>query len=176
MGIQVLKAFQVAKMKTFIDGEPLSYQMDIKLPGLVCPTETFNNTSTGGEIEIANGFRWNPDGDGEIKFETDHGSFMSKVMNPTNFVQLNVAIAQNTLQPQIGFVPMPVNYRIGCQFFGVDFGTVTQDKKREITAKFKMLTLKFEYANQTILDFDSVNGMFEVNGADLVTAVTSLLG
>jgi P2 family phage contractile tail tube protein len=175
--LELTKGFQVAAMSIFFDGDPMPYIAEVKVPGVSSATETFDNTSTGGEIEVANPWRRQPDGDGEVKVESMDGRLLGKLMDATKLQSFKIAIAQNSLNPQLGqFLPMPVTYTIGAQFYAVDDGTIKQGAKRELTAKFKMLSYKVDVNFLNVIDFDFVNSKFKIDSVDLLSAVQNILG
>lgn len=173
----LVKAFQVSKYQLYLDGDPQPYVAEVTFPELVAATEEFNNTSTGGLITISDPFRYMADGQGEVKFEADSAGALAKIANASSVVNMNMAMIQNTLQPQLGqFLPNAVNYKVQAQFGGVDFGAITPGAKREISAKFNMFALKITVTGITVIDYDFVNGQFSIKNTDLLSAVTNILG
>jgi len=174
---QLIKAFQVSKFQCYFDGDPQPYVAQVTLPAINNAIETFNNTSTGGPVEVADPWRAAPDGDGEITFEADSATILPKIMDASKIVQLNLAMAQNNLNPQLGqFLPIPINYKIGAQFWGPGLGTIGLSVKREITAKFKLFTLVMEVNLVKVINYDFVNGQYETDAASLTAALTNIFG
>jgi len=175
--LELSKGFQVAAMSVFFDGDPMPVIADVSVPGVSTAVESFNNTSTGGEIEVANGFRRKPDGDGEINIESFDGRLYGKIMDANRIYSLKLAMAQNNLNPQLGkMLPLPVTYTIGAQFYDVNDGKIAVDKKREIKAKYKMLSLKVEENFQEVIFFDFSSAVFRIDGVDLLSTVQNILG
>ena len=177
MALDLFKAFTVSKIKVYFDGDPQPYLANITMPSITSPVDTFNNTSTGGEIEVADPYRRMPSGDVEFVFEADSSGINEAIYNATKITSVNVAMAQSNMQPQLGqFVPLPVNYKMGLQFFEVDAGEIAMGTKREITARAKLFSLKIEYNLITVVDFDFVNGDFIAGTTDLLADVSNLIG
>ena len=178
--LDLVKAFQLSKMNVYLDGDPMPYIASVKIPPIICPVETFDNTSTGGPIDVADPNRRYADGDGEIKFEQENANLLAKIMDPSMLQSLRIPVAANALNPQLGiFMPLPMEYVITAQFFSVDLGMLQQGTKRDETTKFKMMGLKVKIASgsgyPTVIDFDFINSKFEVNDTDLLAAVTALI-
>jgi len=174
--LDLIKSFTVSKQVVYIGGDPMPYVAEVTIPGITAPTETFNNTSTGGELEVADPWRKMPDGDGEIKIEAEDKALAAKIYDSTKIQSLKLSCAVNALNPQLGqFLPLPIVYTIGAQFFGVDPGAIAQGKKRDITAKFKMFNYKMSQNFIDVVDFDFANGVYLVNGADLLALVGAIL-
>lgn len=170
------KSFQVSKMNVYVGGSPLPYVASVKIPPITSPTETFNNTSTGGEIKVANPHRRNSSGDGEVKFENADLQLESKIMDVGQLYSMQLALAVNALNPQLGqFLALPMKYTIGAQFFEVDPGEIANSGKREITAKFNMLSYKVDINGVTVVDFNFVSGTYITNQADLVALATLVI-
>ena len=177
MAIDLFKAFTVSKIKVYFDGDPQPYLASVTVPAITSPVETFNNTSTGGEIEVADPFRRQPGGDVEFSFEADSSGVLEVISDASKIVSVNVAMAQSNMQPQLGqFVPLPVNYKMGLQFFEFDPGEIAMGTKREITARAKLFSLKIQYNLITVVDYDFINGSFVVGSSDLLATVTNLIG
>lgn len=177
MALDLVKAFQLSKQKLYLDGNPMPYVAEVKPPACKNDTETFDNTSTGGSIDIADPFRYSPDGDGEIKFEAIDGFALAAVSNASKLVSVNAALIQNTLQPQAGlFLPRPINCRMGVQFHSVDYGTFVAGKKQEVVAKFKMFSMNWEIDTVEVISYDFLAGEFNINAEDLLLKLTSILG
>lgn len=174
--IELTKFFSVSKKVVYFDGDPMPYVMSVKVPAVTCPVETYNSTSTGGEVEVADPNRRGPTGDGEVKIEAVSAQLEAKVMNASLIQNMKISMAVNALNPQLGkMLPLPVQYTIGAQFFEYDPGNIQQGTKREITAKFKMMSYKIEQNFKEIVNFDFLSGEFSVGGADLLTAVQAIL-
>lgn len=179
MGVaeQLIKAFQVSKFQVYFEGDPQPYAAEVKLPGIKNAVEKFNNTSTGGEIEVADPWRISPDGDGEITFEADSASVAKHILDASKIVQVNLAMAQNNLNPQLGqMLPVPINYKMASQFWGPDLGTIAHGTKRDIVAKFKLFTWVMQVGGVTVADYDFVNGEYSLDAASLTSALASVIG
>lgn len=174
--LELAKMFGVSKKNIYFDGDPLPYVGSIKIPAISSPVETFDNTSTGGPIEIADAFRRMAEGDGEVKFQNETAQIAGKLYDSSKVQIMKTAIAVNALNPQSGrFLPYPVTYTTAAQFFNVDPGEIKQGTVREITAKFKMFSYKIELAAVPVLDFDFVAGSFNIEATDLLSAVQAII-
>jgi phage tail tube protein FII len=174
--LELTKAFQVSKMAIYIAGDRTQYVASVKIPRIVSPTETFNNTSTGGEVEVADSGRRMASGDGEIKFEAVEAGLYRKVFDAKQVYLMQIPMAVNSLNPQLGrMLAMPMKYTIGAQFHDVDDGEISQGVKREITAKFKMFSYKLEINLIEEINFDFVSGVFKIGGEDILGAINLLL-
>jgi len=173
---KLLKSFGVSKMKVYFDGDPQEYIATVTFPNIVSPVETYDNTSTGGEVDLADPFRKKADGDGEIKIEATTQALMNKINDSSKVVNINLAMAVNNYNPQLGiFLPLPINYKAGVQFFDVDMGEIKQGQKIDITAKFKMFTWKVDVNLLNVVNYDFIAGSFVVDNADILTAVTGII-
>jgi len=173
---ELIKAFQVSKKRVYFDGDPMPYIVSVKVPSIVSPVETFDNTSTGGPFEVADPNRKMASGDGEVKYEQENSALLQKFLNFGIVTNMKIAMAVNSLNPQIGqYLPLPVQYTIGAQFFEVDPGVLQQGTKRDATAKFKMQTLKIDIDLIPVIDFDFLNSSFISGPADLLSLVNALI-
>jgi phage tail tube protein FII len=174
--LDLIKAFHVSKANCYFDGDPMPYIMSLKVPSVASPVESFDNTSTGGPIEVADPYRKYVNGDGEVKYEQENAALVQKLMDSSKLQQVKFAMAVSALNPQLGeFLPLPATYAIGAQFFDCDPGVLAQGKKREGTAKYKMMTLKIDINLITVINFDFVNASFEVGPADLLALVGAII-
>jgi len=174
--LELIKAFHVSKKNVYFDGDPMPYIMSVKIPAVASPVETFDNTSTGGPIEVADPFRKYANGDGEVKYEQENAALVQKLMDSTKVQNMKVAMAVSALNPQLGqYLPLPATYAIGAQFFDVDPGNLQQGTKREGTAKFKMLSLKIDINLINVIDYDFVNASFINGPADLLALVAGII-
>ena len=174
--LDLIKAFQTSKFALYFDGDPQEYAAEVTVPKMSHPSEAFNNTSTGGEVEVADPFRCAPDGPGSIKFDSESAGILGKVMDSTKVTAMTLAMAQNALNPQLGqFLPLPVSYKIGAQFRDFDPGTIIAGTKRELTAEFNMFSYKVEINLITVIDFDFINATFKIGATDLLSAVQGIL-
>ena len=177
MALDLFKAFTVSKIKVYFDGDSQPYLASVTMPSITSSVDSFNNTSLGGEIEIADPFRRMPSGDVEFVFEADSSGVNQSIYSASKIVSVNIAMAQANMQPQLGqFVPIPVNYKLGLQFFEVDPGEIAMGAKREITARAKMFSLKIVHNLITVVDFDFVNDTFFINSEDQLAAVSNIIG
>lgn len=174
--LDLIKAFHVSKCNVYFDGDPMPYVMNVKIPAVTSPVETFDNTSTGGPMEVADPYRKSVSGDGEVKFEQENASLVQKLMDSTKLQNMKIAMAVSALNPQLGrFLPLPASYTVGAQFYECDPGTIQAGKKREGTAKFKMFSLKIDINFITVIDYDFINASFVNGPADLLAAVQSII-
>lgn len=174
--LDLIKAFHVSKKNVYFDGDPMPYIMSVKVPAVASPVETFDNTSTGGPTEVADPNRKYVNGDGEVKFEQENAGLLAKLYDSSKVQNLNIAMAVNALNPQLGqFLPLPAAYKIGAQFFDVDPGELKQGAKREGTAKYKMFSLKIDINLITVVDFDFINASFKLGPADLLALVQAII-
>lgn len=174
--LDLVKAFHVSKMNHYFDGDPQPYMMDTKIPPISSPVETFDSSSTGGPIDIADGYRRYVNGDGEIKFEQVSAGLLGKIYDATKVQNVKIPMAINALNPQLGvFLPLPMEYTMGCQFYEVDEGNIKQGGKREGTAKFKMYTYKVSVNLITVIDFDFINSSFVIESTDLLAALQAVI-
>jgi phage tail tube protein FII len=174
--LELVKAFHVSKMNHYFDGDPQPYIMDSKVPPISSPVETFDSSSTGGPMDIADGYRKYVNGDGEIKFEQVSSGLLIKLYDSTKVQNVKIAMAVNSLNPQLGvFLPLPMEYTLGAHFYEVDEGNLKQGGKREGTAKFKLYTYKVSINLIPVIDFDFLNSKFVTGPADLLAAVQAII-
>jgi phage tail tube protein FII len=174
--LELTKAFHVSKMNHYFDGDPQPYIMDSKIPPISSPVETFDSSSTGGPIDVADGYRKYVNGDGEIKFEQVSAGLLIKLYDSTKVQSIKIAMAVNSLNPQLGvFLPLPMEYTLGAHFYEVDEGNLKQGGKREGTAKFKLYTYKVTINLIPVIDFDFLNSSFITGPADLLAAVQAII-
>lgn len=174
--LDLVKAFQVSKMNHYFDGDPQPYIMDTKIPSIASPVETFDSSSTGGPIDIADPYNRYVNGDGEIKFQQVSSGLLIKLYDTTKVQSVKLAMAVSALNPQLGvFLPLPMEYTMGAQFYDVDEGNIKQGGKREGTVKFKMFTYKVTINLIPVIDFDFLSGSFKTGPADLLAAVQSVI-
>ena len=174
--LELTKAFHTSKMQVYMGDSRVPYVGEVMVPEIVHPTDEFDNTSTGGPLELADPFRMSPDGDGEVKFEGFDAVSVKKMLDASSLHSMKIPMAVNSLNPQLGkFLAMPMVYTIGAQFHGVNFGTLKAGTKREITAKYKMTTLKIEQNFIPILELDFVNAVYKLDGEDILGAVAAIL-
>lgn len=174
--LDLVKAFQVSKMNHYFDGDPQSYVMETKIPSIASPVETFDSSSTGGAIDIADPNNKYVNGDGEVKFQQVNAALLTKIYDTTKVQNVKIAMAINALNPQLGqFLPLPMEYTLGAQFFDVDEGNLKQGGKREITAKYRLFTYKVSINLITVVDFDFLAGSFITGPADLLAAVQAVI-
>jgi len=173
----LVKAFGVSKVKIFFDGDPMPYIGELTMPDISAEVIEFDNTSTGGKIEVGDPWRRFFDGDGEIMIEADSSFLASKIFDATSIPTVRASMIVNNMSQQLGtFVPQVVDWVFQCQFYSVSPGTIKQGTKREITAKFKAFTAKLDINGVNIFDYDIPNGKFLQNGVDLLTDITNLIG
>ena len=173
---KVVKMFQVSKYTLYVDGDPTPYVASVTLPNIVSESIEFNNTSTGGMVEFADAFRKRVDGEGELTLENDSSLSVPFLIDSTRTRTVKISAAVNGYNPQLGVVaPIPIKYTMTCQFSGYNPGEIALGQKREVTATFKIFTLKLEIAGNEIFDYDFINGTFSVEGVDLLTALVGVI-
>lgn len=174
---KVLKSLHVGKCKLYLDGDPTPYVASITIPEISHMQETFDNSSTGGSITAACPERFEVTGSGEVIIEGMGQDVITKIHNANKIYNMNIAYAENNYNPQLAqMAPVMVNMRVGAQFYAVDHGLIKQGGKREISAKFNMFSLRIDISGVTICDLDFISGTFEIDGVDLLAAVTALIG
>ena len=174
--LELLNGFHLSHQKVYMDGDPMPYVGDVTIPGIVHPTETFDNSSTSGPMDLADPFRYGPSGDGEVKFEGFNATVMKKVLDASLLQDFIVSQAITALDPTASMMlPIPVKHTIGAQFFDVNFGTQRAGTKRELTAKYKMTSYKYTEATVDVIEMDFVAGVMMIDGVDLMVAVNTVL-
>ena len=174
--LDLIKAFHISKKNVYFDGDPMPYVMSVKIPAISSPVETFDNTSTGGPLEVADPYRKFANGDGEVKHEQINASLAQKLSDSTKLQTMKIATAVSALNPQLGrYLPLPIAWTIAAQFYDWDPGTIQAGKKFEGTAKYKMMSIKIEINLVTVIDYDFVNASFINGPADLLAAVQSII-
>jgi len=173
---KVLKMFQTSSFIAFLEGNPTPYVASVTLPNIMSEVVEFNNTSTGGKVEFADGFRKAVDGDGEIKFEQDSSDIVSAVTDSSRIQTLILSTAINAYNPQSGVIaPLPQKYTMSVQFSGWNPGEIAIGAKRDVTATFKIFKLKYEIGITEVIDYDFISGKFVNGGVDALTAINALL-
>lgn len=174
--LDLVKSFQVSKQNVYFDGDTQPYIMDVKIPPISSPVDTFDSSSTGGPTDIADGHRKYVNGDVEVKFEQVSSGLLIKLYNSTIVQNVKLALAVNSLNPQLGvFLPLPMEYSMGLHFYEIDEGTIKQGAKREGTAKAKMYTYKVDINLVPVIDFDFLSSSFVTGPEDLLAAVLAVV-
>lgn len=174
----LFKSLSISKFKMYIEGDPVQYVNEITLPEIRCKNISLDNSSIGGAIEVADPYRYEIAGDGEITIEGTTTNDLAKFFNPTKIYNVNISMAEGNLNPQLGqIVPVPINYLCQVQFCGNDLGSIIAGEKRIHNVKFKLYTFKIKVNGLVIpVDLDFINGQFSIDGVDLMAAVTSVIG
>ena len=174
---KVLKGLHTSRTKLYLDGDPMPYYATATIPAITHPTDEFDNISTGGTITVADPYRYVVSDMGEIVFEAADTELYKKIHDASKVYRMNIAIAENNYQPQLGqIIPVPVNFKIGAQFAGIDNGTIQMGTKRQLTASYYMLSYKIEISGVTVVNFDFLANVFEVNDIDLLSDISEILG
>lgn len=174
---KILKSLHISRAKIYLDGDPMEYHGAVTIPPISHPVDTFDNISVSGALEVADPYRYNVEGDGEIILESSTINQLIQIHDASKIYGMNIAIAENNYNSTISqIIPIPVNIKINAQFFSVDNGTIQMGAKRDMRAMFKMLSYKVQYSGVTVVNFDFLGSQFELNNVDLLADLTAILG
>ena len=174
----LFKSLSISKVKAYLDGDPIQYVSEMTLPEIKCKNISIDNSSVGGAIEVADPYVYEVSGEGTIIIEGTTTQDLVKFFNPTKIYNLNISMAEGNLNPQLGVItPVPINYLCQVQFSGNDLGSIIGGEKKSHTVKFKLYSFKIKVNGiLTPVDLDFINGQFNIDGIDLMAAVTSAIG
>lgn len=146
---------------------------EVSLPDFEAMTETISGAGILGEIETTIAGRYGSM-EQEIPFRCIDDDYF-KVIDPTKPAELTLrgAIQYNRkTDGSTDYMGMRVVFRGRCKKIAI--GTVKQGGPMDSSVTMELTYILVEMDGKTKIELDKVNGVFKVNGVDLLAKVKSL--
>lgn len=166
---EVLHDFNIYNAKNKIVG----LTGEVSLPDFEAVTETISGAGILGEIETTIAGRYGSM-EQEIPFRCIDEDFF-KLISPTQRVELTLrgAIQYNKKSDgSTDYMGMRVVYRGRCK--KISLGTVKQGGPMDSSITIETTYILIEMDGKKKIELDKINGVFKVNGTDLLAAVKKL--
>jgi P2 family phage contractile tail tube protein len=146
---------------------------EVSLPDFEAVTETISGAGILGEIDTTIAGRYGSM-EQEIPFRCIDEDFF-KLISPTQRVELTLrgAIQYNKKSDgSTDYMGMRVVYRGRCK--KISLGTVKQGGPMDSSITIELTYILIEMDGRKKIELDKINGVFKVNGTDLLAAVKKL--
>ena len=140
---------------------------EVSIPDFEAVTETISGAGILGEIETTIAGRYGSM-EQEIPFRCIDEDFF-KLINPTKSVELTLRGAIQCNKKSDGstaYVGMRIVYRGRCK--KISIGTVKQGGPMDSSIAIELTYILIEMNGKKKIELDKINGVFKVNGADLL--------
>lgn len=166
---EVLHDFNIYNAKNKIVG----LTGEVSLPDFEAMTETISGAGILGEIETTIAGRYGSM-EQEIPFRVIDNDFFT-LISPTQKTELTLrgAIQYNKkADGSTGYFGMRIVYRGRCK--KISLGTVKQGGAMDSSITLELTYILVEMDGQKKIELDKINGVFKVNGTDLLAAVKKM--
>lgn len=146
---------------------------EVSIPDFEAVTETISGAGILGEIETTIAGRYGSM-EQEIPFRCIDEDFF-KLINPTKSVELTLRGAIQCNKKSDGsttYVGMRIVYRGRCK--KISIGTVKQGGPMDSSIAIELTYILIEMDGKKKIELDKINGVFKVNGVDLLARVKKL--
>lgn len=158
----------------YIQGNKLLGQTgEVTLPDLEAMTYTIGGAGILGEYEAPVIGRYGSM-EQEIPFRCAN-SYLFRLMNPAGIVELTLRAAVQTVLTDSGQVVengMRIIFRGRCK--KVSMGKAKQGEGMDSSVTLELTYYKVEAGKKTAIELDKLNGVFKLNGIDLLAPIRAL--
>ena len=164
---------KVAKFNAYSNGIKLGVTGKVDTPEFKMKTSTMSGAGVGGEIDSPTIGQFESL-EAKLKFNTLYSS-ATDLMNPLNTVNLTLRASQQVYDKQGGY-----NFK-GLRVVEIgrvkkfNPGKVEKGEAMEATVTLELTYLMIEVDGQQLLEVDKLNGIYKVNGTDMLAGVNSLI-
>ena len=158
---------------TYLDGDKMiGVAASVTLPTLKQKTNTVSGAGINGEIESVSVGQFESM-EQEIQFNTLYSSAMD-MLSPLSTVNLTLRAAQQVYDKTGGY-----NFK-GLRVVEIgrvkefEPGKLEKSSTMEAKLKLELAYIKIENDGVTLVEVDKLNGVFVVNGKDIMSAIRSL--
>lgn len=145
----------------------------VTLPEINMQTSTVSGTGINGEIDSPNIGQFESM-EQEIQFNTLYSS-AADVMNPTENINLTFRAAQQTYDKNGGYAMKGLRVVEMGRVKSFNPGKIEKGETMEATVKLELTYIMVEVDGNKILEVDKLNGVYIVNGKDMLAEVKKLI-
>ena len=145
---------------------------EVKLPSIKMKTSTIEGVGVGGEIDSPTIGQF--EGlEARLKFNTLYSS-ATDLMNPINTVNLTLRAAQQVYDKTGGYAFKGLRIVMGGRAKEFDPGTVKKGGAMDAETALELTYYMIEVDGEQVVEVDKLNGVYKVNGSDMLAGITAL--
>ena len=146
---------------------------EVELPSIKMKTSTIEGVGVGGEIDSPTIGQFESL-EAKLKFNTLYSS-ATDLMNPLNTVNLTLRAAQQVYDKTGGYAFKGLRVVEMGRVKKLNPGKVEKGEAMEATVTIELTYLMIEVDGNQLLEVDKLNGVYKVNGVDMLAGVKSLI-
>ena len=145
---------------------------EVELPSIKMKTSTIEGVGVGGEIDSPTIGQFESL-EAKLKFNTLYSS-ATDLMNPLNTVNLTLRAAQQVYDKTGGYAFKGLRIVMGGRVKEVNPGTVKKGNAMDAETTLELTYYMIEVDGEQVVEVDKLNGVYKVNGSDMLAGIAAL--
>lgn len=145
---------------------------EVELPSIKMKTSTIEGVGVGGEIDSPTIGQFESL-EAKLKFNTLYSS-ATDLMNPLNTVNLTLRAAQQVYDKTGGYAFKGLRIVMGGRVKVFNPGTVKKGDAMDAETTLELTYYMIEVDGEQVVEVDKLNGVYKVNGSDMLAGIAAL--